>query len=119
MQWREDMPWGLGGEDSEIDADELELFMEKRKVRSLARDRISLLTMVDLQRLKTELDGVATIDPALFNNMIIGYIVDIYDTVQTRGSAAVPWQRAELAVYLTYIYGEIQRCESGLDVGLS
>jgi hypothetical protein len=32
MQWREDMPWGLGGDDSEIDADELELFMEKRKV---------------------------------------------------------------------------------------
>jgi hypothetical protein len=32
MQWREDMPWGLGGEDSEVDAEELETFMEKRKV---------------------------------------------------------------------------------------
>jgi hypothetical protein len=43
--------------------------------------------------------------------MIIGYIVDIYDTVKSRGFGAVSWQRAELAVYLTYIYGEIQRCE--------
>lgn len=32
MQWGDDMPWGLGGENSEIDADELENFMEKRKV---------------------------------------------------------------------------------------
>jgi hypothetical protein len=69
------------------------------------------LTWTYRQRLKTELDGVATIDPSLFNSMIIGYIVDIFNTVQSRGFAAVPWQRAELAVYLTYIYGEIQRCE--------
>ncbi|GHJ86694.1 hypothetical protein NliqN6_3096 [Naganishia liquefaciens] len=94
MQWRDDMPWGLGGEDSEIDAEDLETFMEKRK------------------RLKTEIDGVAAIDPSLFNNMIIGFILDIYNTIQSQGYGAVPWQRAELAVYLTYIYGEINK--SGL-----
>ncbi|KAJ9097300.1 hypothetical protein QFC21_004969 [Naganishia friedmannii] len=94
MQWGDDMPWGLGGTDSEIDEEDLETFIEKRK------------------RLKNDLDGVANIDPTLFNTMIIGFILDIYNTIQTQGYAAVSWQRAELAGYLTFIYGELQK--SGL-----
>ncbi|KAJ9110463.1 hypothetical protein QFC19_001589 [Naganishia cerealis] len=94
MQWEDDMPWGLGGNDSEIDAEDLETFIEKRK------------------RLKSDLDGVANIDPTLFNTMIIGFILDIYNTIQSQGFAAIPWQRAELAAYLTFIYGEFQK--SGL-----
>jgi hypothetical protein len=42
MQWGEDMPWGLGGDDSEIDADELDTFMEKRKV-SIEKFSIALV----------------------------------------------------------------------------
>ncbi|KAJ9119660.1 hypothetical protein QFC22_003370 [Naganishia vaughanmartiniae] len=94
MQWGDDMPWGLGGADSEVDEEDLETFIEKRK------------------RLKNDLDGVANIDPTLFNTMIVGFILDIYNTIQTQGFAAVPWQRAELAGYLTFIYGELQK--SGL-----
>jgi hypothetical protein len=38
MQWGDDMPWGLGGTNSEIDEDDLETFIEKRKV-GLKMDR--------------------------------------------------------------------------------
>lgn len=42
MQWGDDMPWGLGGTDSEIDEEDLETFTEKRKVSS----KIGLLKLI-------------------------------------------------------------------------
>lgn len=97
LQWPEGVAWTLSGEDEEdeTDQEELEAFLDMRK------------------RLRSDIDSIAYIDPDLFNSIVIGYISDTLNAYQSQGSAAVPWQRAELAVYLIFIYGETQKVGMG------
>lgn len=97
LQWPEGLAWTLNGEDDEdeTDPDELEAFMNMRA------------------RLRSDIDSIAYIDPSLFNSIIVGYITDTLSAFQSQGSSAVPWQRAELAVYLIFIYGETQKIGMG------
>lgn len=39
----------------------------------------------------------------------MAYVAEKFNQVQTQGPTAVIWQQVELAVYLTYIYGELQK----------
>lgn len=97
LQWPVSLAWTLNGEDDEdeTDPDELEAFMNMRA------------------RLRSDIDSIAYIDPLLFNSIVVGYINDTLSAFQSQGSSAVPWQRAELAVYLIFIYGETQKIGMG------
>ena len=59
--------------------------------------------------MRSEIDQIAQIDAELTKSRIIAFITDTYSQIQMNGPQAVSWQRAELAVHLTYIFGELQR----------
>lgn len=65
------------------------------------------------QRIRSEIDQIAQIDSELTKSRIVAFVTETFNQIQSRGPSAVSWQQAELAVHLTYIFGELQRtCES-------
>jgi len=96
MQWKVDAEWGMAGEDDDdVDPEEIEAFMEMRRM------------------LRSVVDAIAEIDPELFNNKVGGLVMDIYNAIRSNGPASVSWQQAELAVYMTYVFGETQKIGMG------
>lgn len=55
------------------------------------------------------MDQIAQIDSELTRSRIIAFVAETFNQVQLRGPSGAPWQQVELAVYLTYIYGELQK----------
>ncbi len=117
MQWRQDATWGMGGDvEEDADPEEVEAFMDMRRVSVVcARDRQVHTSLPALplppQILRSTLDAIAEIDPELFNNKVGGLVMDIYNAIRSNGPSSVSWQQAELAVYMTYVFGETQKSE--------
>lgn len=57
------------------------------------------------------MEAIGVIVPDMMSQKILGFINSTFETVASKGYSAVPWQQAELAVHLTYIFGEIKKCE--------
>ena len=55
------------------------------------------------------MDSVLVIDPSLVTNAVQTLAMNTLNAYQSGG--AVKWNDAELAVYLVYIFGEINKCE--------
>jgi len=67
------------------------------------------LTSSFLKDLRTFIDSVLVIDPSLVTNAVQTLAMNTLNAYQNGG--AVKWNDAELAVYLVYIFGEINKCE--------
>lgn len=59
--------------------------------------------------LRTHLDSIFTIDPELAINAISTLVLDTLAGYET--GTEVKWNDAELAIYLVYIFGEVNKCE--------
>lgn len=55
------------------------------------------------------MDSVLVIDPSLVTGAVQTLAMNTLNAYQN--GAAVKWKDAELAVYLVYIFGEINKCE--------
>ena len=60
--------------------------------------------------LRTFMDSVLVVDPSLVTGAVQTLAMNTLNAYQN--GAAVKWKDAELAVYLVYIFGEINKCES-------
>ena len=71
------------------------------------------------QDLRTFMDSVLVIDPSLVTGAVQTLAMNTLNAYQS--GVAVKWNDAELAVYLVYIFGEINKCEriSIMDRGLA
>jgi exportin-T len=55
------------------------------------------------------MDSVLVVDPSLVTGAVQTLAMNTLNAYQS--GAAVKWNDAELAVYLVYIFGEINKCE--------
>lgn len=62
-----------------------------------------------LEDLRTFMDSVLVIDPSPVTSAVKTLAMNTLNAYQS--GAAVKWNDAELAVYLVYIFGEINKCE--------
>jgi exportin-T len=62
------------------------------------------------------LDSILVIDQALVMNTVHTFVMNTLAAYES--GATVKWNDAELAVYLVYLFGEINKCEHPLDVML-
>ena len=67
------------------------------------------LTDPFLKDLRTFMDSVLVIDPSPVTGAVQTLAMNTLNAYQS--GAAVKWKDAELAVYLVYIFGEINKCE--------
>ena len=67
------------------------------------------LTDSFLKDLRTFMDSVLVIDPSLVTGDVQTLAMNTLNAYQN--GVAVKWNDAELAVYLVYIFGEINKCE--------
>ncbi|CDZ96539.1 Nuclear mRNA export factor receptor LOS1/Exportin-t (importin beta superfamily) [Phaffia rhodozyma] len=88
MEWGRDADWSLGGEDGDVDPEEVNNFQTMRK------------------QLKTAVEAIANIDPDLFVGSVSNFILSTLQTFQSQGAGGVTWQQAELALFLVYSWSE-------------
>ncbi|OCF35216.1 exportin-T [Kwoniella heveanensis BCC8398] len=92
LAWPEDVDWEAPGGEEDSD-DELALF---RTFRIYCRSYI---------------ESIAQIDKGLHTEVVARITVATLDAYQAGGSAAVPWQQAELALHLVYTFGELSKSD--------
>lgn len=70
---------------------------------------LALLLMGMLQELRTFMDSTLMIDPELVTDSVRTLALNTLTAYQN--GVSLKWNDAELAVYLVYIFGEINKCE--------
>ena len=63
-----------------------------------------------MKELRTFLDAVSIIDQNLVTEALQSRSLNVLNAF--RNGVSVKWHEAELAVYLAYIFGEINKCEN-------
>ncbi len=103
------MKWDTDADPDSMDDDDKLGFDTMRKVGEIPQMLILLLRPP--QDLRTFADSVMAIDESLVN----GYVQNLaLDTLQQfQSGISISWQDAELAVYLIFLYGELQKANKG------
>ena len=103
------MKWDTDADPDSMDDDDQLGFDTMRKVGEIPQMLILLLRPP--QDLRTFADSVMAIDESLVN----GYVQNLaLDTLQQfQSGISISWQDAELAVYLIFLYGELQKANKG------
>lgn len=73
------------------------------------RTSSALLLIKVLQELRTFMDSTLMIDPELVTDSVRTLALNTLTAYQN--GVSLKWNDAELAVYLVYIFGEINKCE--------
>lgn len=63
--------------------------------------------------LKRPLDNIASINTDLFINYVSTEVCNIYKRISENGIAKIDWSDAELALHLTYLFGECVKSKTG------
>ena len=105
----EKLRWDSEEDPADLDEDDRAAFEVMRKVYS--RDIFGRHGLTDsfLKDLRTFIDSVLVIDPSLVTSAVQTLAMNTLNAYQN--GVAVKWNDAELAVYLVYIFGEINKCE--------
>ncbi|KZT57628.1 ARM repeat-containing protein [Calocera cornea HHB12733] len=97
FQWDKDTEWGAGADEEEPDDDAMEEFGELRK------------------GLKSFMDGIAALDVDLYTKATTEVVRSTLGAFVN--GQQVSWQRAELALQLLYLYGELNKADKTLGKG--
>lgn len=60
---------------------------------------------------RSYIESIAFIDKNLHTEVVANIVVTTLETLQARGTSAVPWQQAELTMHLVYTFGELNKSE--------
>lgn len=105
----EKLRWDDEEDPADLDEDDRAAFEVLRKVPSIDVSRRCKLTGPFLKDLRTFMDSVLVIDPSPVTGAVQTLAMNTLNAYQS--GAVVKWKDAELAVYLVYIFGEINKCE--------
>ena len=92
-----------------MDEDDKADFEEIRKVCDLICNVLQPLSCV-VQELRTFMDSTLIIDPGLVTESVRSLALTTLTAYQN--GVSLKWNDAELAVYLVYVFGEINKCKS-------
>ena len=105
LKWDEDEP-----DLDEMDEDDRQAFETLRKVSIKITYRFYTSHDVPKGDLRVQLDSILTIDQDLVISSVQRLVLDTLAAYQ--GGTQIKWTDAELAIYLIYIFGEINKCAS-------
>lgn len=94
-----------------MDEDDKAAFEELRKVR-ISLYTLQLIPDEEYQELRTFMDSTLMIDPDLVTEAVRTLALNTLTAYQN--GVSLKWNDAELAVYLVYIFGEINKCKPSL-----
>jgi exportin-T len=106
----EKLKWDPETDPDELDEDDKVAFEGLRKVRTLFPSFLLLQTMtISMKDLRTFIDAILMVDQDLVTSAVRTLALNTLSAY--RNGAAIKWHDAELAVYLVYIFGEINKSE--------
>ena len=107
----EKLKWDLDDDPDDMDEDDKAAFEELRKVR-ISLYTLQLIPDEEYQELRTFMDSTLMIDPDLVTEAVRTLALNTLTAYQN--GVSLKWNDAELAVYLVYIFGEINKCKPSL-----
>jgi len=105
----EKLRWDGDEDPADLDEDDRGLFEVLRKVSPRGLCGAGRLADSFPQDLRTFMDSILVIDPSPVTSAVQTLAMNTLNAYQN--GIAVKWNDAELAVYLVYIFGEINKCE--------
>ena len=107
----EKLKWDEEADPEDMDEDDKAAFEELRKVRGsvVVHRRQEQQPHVTSQELRTFMDSTLLVDPDLVTESVRTLALNTLSAYQN--GVTLKWNDAELAVYLVYIFGEINKCE--------
>jgi exportin-T len=110
----EKLKWEEADEPDDMDEDDKAAFEGLRKVLSILFDALvslsqSLTTLLGvMQDLRTFMDAILIIDQDLVTGAVCNLALSTLSAYQS--GSQLNWSDAELAIYLVFIFGEINKC---------
>lgn len=103
----EKLKWDEESDPEDMDEDDKAAFEDLRKVRTALRTLLVPSLTEMLQELRTFMDSTLMIDPELVTDSVRTLALNTLTAYQN--GVALKWNDAELAIYLVYIFGEINK----------
>lgn len=109
------MKWYETEDPDDLDEEDTEAFGALRKVRETNRPHRHV-SQLPIQDLRTFMDSVLVVDQDLVTGAVRTLALNTLSAYQS--GVTLKWSDAELAVYLVYIFGEINKCKPYSSISL-